>query len=869
MTFGPVKLFKTFEYTAASTKSATGTTITFLIVYRPGAMSSDFNNEIDKLLSIVLAKCDILILAGDLNIHFNQSNKLNKEALATLNSFGLQRKVFASTHIAGGSLDQIFTYSHHNQLTCNVSVDSSNSNVGSDHFPVHCSMSLTFEKKYFKQLTYRKLKGIDAITFARDLSSIVTNVDISSFSNALKSLKGSFGHLLDEHAPVTTKRVSTIDSAPWFDKEYRDLRKVRRKKEKRARKLNATQEDKISHREACSECTALALIKKRQYFSDVIERSQNNPKTLYKLVNKALDRKQEKPLPDYTIDMKDLATDFNSFFVKKIDDIRSTMTKTSMPKFDSDQLPQMSLLHEFQPTTADEIKEIVSDSGFKCSPSDLLPLKLLKQNFQTLLPLFVDLVNLSMASGSMDGVKEADIIPLLKGDSLDQNVLKNFRPVSNLMFIGKLTERVVLRRLNDHMSRNGLHIAEQSAYKKNHSTETLLIRIWNDLLVASEEKSATVVMMLDLSAAFDTVDHNLLLNILKKEIGLRGTVLAWFGSFLKGRSQRVRLGITTSEEIIIKFGVPQGSVLGPVLFNIYIRSIYRFVQHMNFNIHGYADDHQISKCFKPAAQGVVLTHNIERCFNQIKMWMNEYFLQMNDSKTQIIIYGPPRVLETISIGGVNFGSATSIRFVSDVKNLGVRMDSALTLQAQVVDLKKKCFRTIRNINKIRFLLSNEQRKQIVNSLVVSCLDYCNGMYYGVSGKLYHQLQLIQNACSKSITGKYKHDNLGDDLDSLHWLSIKKRVLFKIGLLAYKSVNGSAPEYLQELFSYSHHGHSLKLIVPYYKLERYGRRSFSSIGPRLYNALPLHITTLPTVAAFKSALKTFLFGLSDYELENLC
>lgn len=868
--FRPLTRYTTFEYTAACIKTTNGTSIMFLIVYRPGAMSSNFNDEIEKLLSHVLAKCDVLVLAGDLNIHFDQSgNKLYKQALETLSSFGLQQKVFTPTHIAGGALDQIFTYSQHNQLTCDVSVDNTNSIVGSDHFPVHCTLSLTFERKYFKQLSYRKLRGIDTNAFEIDLSAIVSNcINITSFPNALQLLKGSCESLLDEYAPVVTKRVSTVDSAPWFDKEYRELRKVRRKLERIARKSNATWENKVAHRDACSECTALALIKKKQFFGNMIDRSQNNPKTLYKLVNKVLDRKQEKPLPDYTSDMSELASDFNSFFVRKVKEIRSSMPETSTPVLE-DELPEMSLLHTFKPTTADEIKEIISDSGFKCSPSDILPLKLLKQNFETLLPLLVELVNLSMASGSMEGVKEADIIPLLKSDSLDKNVLKNFRPVSNLMFVGKLIERVVLKRLNGHMSRNNLHIPEQSAYKKDHSTETLLVRIWNDLLVASEEKSATVVMMLDLSAAFDTVDHDLLLRILKKEIGLRGTALDWFGSFLKGRSQRVRLGMATSEEVLIMFGVPQGSVLGPVLFNIYIRSIYRFVQSLNFNIHGYADDHQVSKCFKPSAQGVVLTHDIRCCFDKIQIWMNEYFLQMNDSKTQIIVYGPPRVLAEIGIGGINFESGTCVRFVSSVKNLGIHMDSALTLRTQIIDLKKKCFRTIRNINKIRILLSTEQRKQVVNSLVVSCLDYCNSLYYGVSGKLHHQLQLIQNACSKSITGKYKHDHLENDLESLHWLNIKKRVLFKLGLLAYKAVNGFAPDYLQELFSYSHHGHSLKLMVPHFKLERYGRRSFSSIGPRLYNALPLHVTTCPTVTAFKSALKTYLFGLSDYEVENLC
>ena len=423
--------------------------------------------------------------------------------------------------------------------------------------------------------------------------------------------------------------------------------------------------------------------------------------------------------------------------------------------------------------------------------------------------------------------------------------------------------------LNSHLLRNGLNIPNQSAYKKNNSTETVLIRLTNDLLIASEEKSATVVMLLDLSAAFDLVDHGLLLNILSREIGLRGVALKWFKSFLSGRTQRVRLKDTLSDSIVIKFGVPQGSVLGPVLFNIYIRSIYRTVQNLGFNIWGYADDHQVAKSFKPDQQFDVLHHDIIKCFKVIKQWMASYYMLMNDSKTQFIVFGPQKILNELQIHGVNLGPNTSIRFVSSVKNLGIYMDSSLTMERQIVELKKKCFRTIRNICKIRFYLTEEQLKKVVNSLVVSCLDYCNSLYYGISNKLSHQLQLIQNACAKAITGKYKYDHLGNDLSDLHWLNIKKRVLFKIGLISYKSINGHAPDYLQELFRYAHHGHNIKLIVPNLSLERYGRRSLSYIGPKFINSLPEYVVAAPTVESFKSNLKTFLFSLSDHEISNLC
>ena len=181
------------------------------------------------------------------------------------------------------------------------------------------------------------------------------------------------------------------------------------------------------------------------------------------------------------------------------------------------------------------------------------------------------------------------------------------------------------------------------------------------------------------------------------------------------------------------------------------------------------------------------------------------------------------------------------------------MESSLTFEKHALELKRKCFRTIRNIRKIKFLLTWDQVRVVVNSLVVSCIDYCNGLFIGASEEILRQLQLIQNSAAKVITGKYKHDHMEDDLEKLHWLNIRKRVVFKIGLLAYKSINGLAPQYLQDMFRYSHHGHVLKLIVPY-SFSKYGNKCFSItiIGPRIYNKLPLHVTSSISTESFKQS-----------------
>ena len=152
-------------------------------------------------------------------------------------------------------------------------------------------------------------------------------------------------------------------------------------------------------------------------------------------------------------------------------------------------------------------------------------------------------------------------------------------------------------------------------------------------------------------------------------------------------------------------------------------------------------------------------------------------------------------------------------------------------------------------------------------MILSTLDYCNGLYFDIAEKLLNQLQVLQNAAAKLITGKQKYDHVSDDLASLHWLHVKKRIIFKIALLAYKAVNGLAPSYLQDMFQYSHHGHVLKLMIPSVT-SRHGKRSFSYIGPKIYNNLPAHITSAENTKQFKVLLKTFLFKLPLCELTKV-
>ena len=195
-------------------------------------------------------------------------------------------------------------------------------------------------------------------------------------------------------------------------------------------------------------------------------------------------------------------------------------------------------------------------------------------------------------------------------------------------------------------------------------------------------------MLLDHSAAFDIVHHPKLIKMPKDEIGIRVTAFKWFDSFICGRCQKVKIQDHESEEIIIKFGVPQGSVLGPVLFNIYIRSIYQTIEDTKFIVHGFADDHQVYKSFVKEQEYKILVKELPSCFAEIENWMASHYLQLNAGKAEINVFAKPSLLSDLKIHGTFLTPSTSVRFVSTAKSLGFLLDSQLSMTPQIKNFKK-------------------------------------------------------------------------------------------------------------------------------------------------------------------------------------
>ena len=520
-----------------------------------------------------------------------------------------------------------------------------------------------------------------------------------------------------------------------------------------------------------------------------------------------------------------------------------------------------TILSEFHPCTSDELRIIINESGTKVSPSDPLPSSILKECLEEVLPYLVVLVNSSLRSGTVDGIKDAIVRPLLKKAGLDHNCFKNYRPISNLSFISKVVERVVLKRLNAHLDLNNLQCHSQYGYKKNHGTETLLIHFLDEILVAVDKNLGVVVLLVDLSAAFDTVNHDILLRILSQEIGIKGTALTWFRSFLTGRTQRVSIDGYLSEPIHLKFGVPQGSVLGPILFNIYTRSIYKVFSSAGFSSAGYADDNSGLCAFSLHSEFDILINQVPECLSMLRSWMDQHFLKLNESKTEVIIFGSGSCLNNNIIGGTILSSGHCLRFSSIVKYLGVTFDNYINFDKHITNISSLCYLFIRNLSSFRKFLSQKECEIVVHAFISSKLDSCNALLFGASRNNIKKLQRVQNAAMRIIKYKKKSESVRECFLELHWLNIDQRISFKILLIVYKCIHRLAPVSLQSLIKIRH-PETLILETNYFPLSNIGRRAFVFFAPRQWNSLPNDLrrqALLLTTESFKSHLKTYLFG----------
>ena len=286
----------------------------------------------------------------------------------------------------------------------------------------------------------------------------------------------------------------------------------------------------------------------------------------------------------------------------------------------------------FNSVNPEAMEKLILQSTPKYCELDPIPSPLIKACAKEFSPIISRIVNLSVQNGYVPPIyKTAIVRPLHKKPSLPHTI-SNYRPVSNLPYISKIIEKVVGLQMVEHSALNNLTEKFQSAYKRDHSTETAMIRIFNDLLTNLDNNQAILVTLLDLSAAFDTVDHTILLERLHKTHGIDSTALEWFRSYLSNRSYRVCVDGQYSEIQELERSVPQGSQLGPRLYSDYTQPIGRLIRFLELLFHGYADDTSLMKPIPMTSDLSSATDNMASCVASVSEWMTQNKLKLNPEK---------------------------------------------------------------------------------------------------------------------------------------------------------------------------------------------------------------------------------------------
>ena len=841
------ELYETFERIEVLLSSSKAC-IRLSVIYRPPSSSiqqflSDFQHYMDSHATT----SGQLLLIGDFNIHYESSENPNAQRFHDLVEWmNLQQHVNDPTHDRGHILDLVITRDGE-EVISDLSVCPF---YLSDHSVITFKLDMGKPLPIKKKIRIRKVKDIDVEEFIKDLEhSILIQNPPSALDDLVECYNSSLTLVLDKHAPIREKEVILRPNAPWYTESILQAKHEKRRAERKWQKTRLEVDKQIlknKQKEANDACDKA----KKDYYNSKIEETTENSKELFRLANKLLHKAKDSSLPTHTCE-KTLANQFGQYFTQKIENIQQQFEERAESTDHLDTSHSFPELTSFSPISIEDLSKLIQNGNSKSCPLDPVPTTLLKAILPHILPSIHTIVLEAIMPSSL---KNATVTPLLKKPGLDKENQKNYRPVSNLPYLGKTIEKAAIVQIESHLSTNDLHEPLQSAYTANHSTETALVKVTNDILQALDNNKCVFLVLLDLSAAFDTINHSVFLERLDKEYGVTGSVSNWMGSYLNNRTQAIGINGTLSDTIDIKYGFPQGSCIGPFGFKLYTKPLSHIAQKHSINIHLYSDDTQLYVDFHPSDSEAALSR-LEDCIEDIRVWMGQNFLKLNEEKTEFLIFGSKQNIKKITAWTVSVGDAECLPSTS-ARNIGAQLDSALNMNSHVNSIIRASYYQLRHLAKIRQYLTIASAQKLVHAFITSRLDNFNSLLYKLPNHQITCLQLVQNHAARLILRQKKSCHITPLLKQLHWLPVELRIQYKLLLLVWKCLHQTAPSYLSSLLQpyaplRALRSSSLMLLQESTTHRKYGERAFAAAGPHLWNALPLTLRTSSTVLQFKS------------------
>ena len=489
---------------------------------------------------------------------------------------------------------------------------------------------------------------------------------------------------------------------------------------------------------------------------------------------------------------------------------------------------------QFDIITDDYVFEKICNLSNNKSPGlDGFQAKLLKLAAPTICKPLAYICNLSLLTSTFPSEwKQAKVTPIFKNG--DKSDVGNYRPISVLSIVSKILERAVHDQLYTYLTSNSILHPSQSGFRSGHSTNTALLDVSDFILENMNEGRATAAIFLDLKKAFDTVNHDILISKLHF-YGIKGSALNWFISYLTNRSQIVTINSHFSDPQNINIGVPQGSILGPLLFIIYVNSL---PDSVTCKCIMYADD---TTLLCSSSDPISLQSDLTSSLTSIANWFEVNKLTLNVKKTKLMIFGTNNILRNFENISLTYATDLIDR-VDSYKYLGVLFDPCLTWCNHVNSISSNISKRIGLIRRIKFFLPISTLIKLANALVMPHFDYCSSVWSNCNVQYSNNLQILQNRLARVLVSADIRTRIIDLMNALNWNKLDQRWKLQLLLTTFKCLKGDAPVYLSSQFSFATHSHHTRgqtfntLIVPSWKNSS-GKRTFYYRASKLWNNLP--------------------------------
>ena len=837
------------------------------VIYRPpGTDMKLFNEQFGHILDTIRKEKKICYLMGDYNI-----NILNSDTHETTgcfvdmlygNSFiPLINRPTRVTKQTATLIDNIYT---NNLKDVSLSYQGLLVTDISDHFPIfHIHQRPNKIEKDVTSLR-RSFSNRNKQNFLKALNENNWNeiYMASGTQSAFTSFHAHLTKLYNSCFPLKEYKTKYNNRKPWLSDALRNSIKIKNKLYAKYLKTKSIHNEK-TYKDYKNKLTRLLKVAEKKYFNDLLMANKNNMKKTWSIIKGIINKNRvQRCNKKFKIDDNNVLTDpvaicnqFNNFFVN----IGPTLAK-KIPKHNNN--PQQYLGDRIlnsiylSPVNESEINKIVSQLKDNSPGYDGIKSSVLKLSMPSLCGHLTYLCNLSLLEGVFpDELKKANVIPLFK--SGDPMTFSNYRPVSLLPVLSKVFEKVMYARLLDFLKEHKLLFKYQFGFREHHSTYMALMVLMDKLIKSLENGEYVVGVFLDFSKAFDTVDHAILLMKLS-HYGVRGPALEWFVSYLRNRTQYVTYNGHSSEVKRITCGVPQGSILGPLLFLIYINDLYRVCSHTMPIL--FADD---SNLFSNNSD----LHAIENMLNQeladISGWLKANKLSLNVKKTHYMIFSKDNLRKhdlSLSIDGEVIARTSCTKF------LGVYIDDKLCWKNHIAYISNKISKGLGILIKARQYLSKSTLVQLYYSFVYPYINYCNHIWGSTYATRLNRLVLLQKKAVRIISNAKAREHTGPLFEKLGILNVLNINKYVIGCFMFRYHKGKLPELFDDYFVMNESVHNYgtrqanHLHVPKVKTE-FSKAGIRYKGVHIWNnILGLGIDTDVSECTFKRYLKKVILAM---------